>query len=129
MRELKERWIKAKAAEASAAKERRETEDQLTSILNLPAQFEGSKTFNQDDLKMIVIGRMTRKIDSDQLQVIAAEHGISQYLSTLFSWTPKLKMTAWKEAAESITGPLMGAITTKPGRISYTITKEETDNE
>ena len=52
---------------------------------------------------------------------LAAEHGLTDHLSTLFRWKPEINMAIWKAADESITKPLAAAITAKPGRPSFTI--------
>ena len=67
---------------------------------------------------------MNRKVDSDKLQELAAENGLTEHLSTLFRWKPDIDAKAWKAADESITRPLMGAITTTPSRASFVIIKE-----
>jgi len=58
------------------------------------------------------------------VQEIAAEAGLTEHLSSLFRWKPEINMSAWKNADEKITTPLLGGITTTPGRASFTITKE-----
>jgi len=65
---------------------------------------------------------LNRKIDSGKLQDLAAEHGLSDHLSTLFRWKPELDMKSWRNADESITKPLLDAITTTPSRPSFAIT-------
>ena len=64
---------------------------------------------------------MNRKVDVDLLQEIAAEHGLEDHLGSLFRWKPELNVKAWQQADDSITLPLSGAITTKPGRPSFSI--------
>jgi hypothetical protein len=55
------------------------------------------------------------------VQELAAEHGLTDHLSTLFRWKPEINMAIWKASDERITRPLAGAITAKPGRPSFTI--------
>lgn len=123
---LYQEWMQAKEAERIATMERRSIEDRLTSILEVDALQEGSKTIEDGQVKVKVTSRMSRKIDADALQEIAAEHDLSRHLGDLFRWKPELNMAAWKAADESITKPLEAAITTKPGRPSFSIevTKE-----
>lgn len=125
---LYDQWIAAKAAEAEAVETRRRIEDQLTAMLDLASDAEGTTTAKRDGYVIKATCRLTRKVDSDALQAIAAEHGLSEHLSSLFRWKPELSMKEWKAAAPNITGPLSGAITTTAGRPSYTITKEEGNN-
>ena len=122
---LYQQWLQAKETERQAVNARREVEDKLLADLALPTTFEGSKTIKDEGYAVKVTARMSRKIDGDALQEIAAEHGISEHLGSLFRWKPDINARQWKAADESITRPLMDAITTTPGRPSFSITKED----
>ena len=119
-----ESWVEAKAAEAAATKRRREIEDKLVKQLQIPENLEGSKNIEAESFKIKVEGRINRKLNADKLQELAAEHGLTGHLSSLFRWKPEINMTLWKAADRSITAPFLNAITTTPGRPSFTITKE-----
>lgn len=121
---LYQQWIDAKEAERVAVDQRREIEDRLIAMLNV-GEAEGSATIKSDGYKVKVTQRFNRSIDSDLLQEIAAENGLQQHLGSLFRWKPEINATAWKSADESITGPLCQAITTKPGRPSFSIEATE----
>lgn len=123
MIDLYDRWINAKEAERVAVEIRRAIEDELFAQFDV-GDAEGSTTINRDGYKVKVTTRYNRKIDSDLLQEIAAENGFTDYLSTLFRWKPDLDMKAWKAADVYITDILANAITTTPGRPSFSITKE-----
>lgn len=123
MSDLYDRWINAKEAERVAVEVRRAIEDELFAQFDV-GDAEGSTTINRDGYKVKVTTRYNRKIDSDLLQEIAAENGFTDYLSTLFRWKPDLDMKAWKAADVYITDILANAITTTPGRPSFSITKE-----
>lgn len=116
-----EKWLKAKEAERAAVEFRRTLEDEMISALDLPEHGEGTETVKGDGYKVKITYRMNRTINSDQLQEIAAEEGLSQHLGELFRWKPEINAKAWKSASEDITRPLLGAITTKPGRPSFAI--------
>lgn len=119
-------WMQAKEDEKTAIENRRAYEDKLLSLIGVAENFEGTENAEAPGgYKIKVTGRMSRKIDSDKLQELAAEHGLSEHLSSLFRWKPDIDAKAWKAADESITRPLMGAITTTPSRASFTITKEQ----
>ena len=47
------------------------------------------------------------KVNSDKLQELAAEHGLTDHLPSLFRWKPEINMTVWKAADASITTPLL----------------------
>lgn len=123
--ELAREWESAKAAEAKAVAIRRAIEDELTELLALPKDLDGSKNENVGQYKIKVTGRLDRKINSDKLQELAQEAGLSDHLGSLFRWKPEINMTAWKAAHESITAPLLDAITTTAGRPSYAITRKD----
>jgi hypothetical protein len=113
--------MQAKADEKEAVERRRALEDELIKQLKVDEQSEGTILFEYGEFQIKVVGRMNRKIDADQLQDIAAENGLSDHLSNLFNWKPSINMKLWKAADESITRPLLGAITTKAGRPSVSI--------
>lgn len=122
---LFEDWLTAKSEEAAAVSRRREIEDALVETLRVDTTSEGTSTTKVDGYKVRVTTRLGRKVDGDLLQEIAAEHGLSDHLPELFRWKPEVSIKAWKNADESITRPLLGAITTTPGRPGFQITREE----
>lgn len=116
-------WIKAKADEAEATKRRRGIEDLLVKAFEIPENLEGTKNIEAESFKIKIEGRINRKVNADKLQELAAEHGLTEHLSSLFRWKPEINMTLWKAADAAITTPLLDAITATPGRPSFTITK------
>ena len=116
-----EMWLAYKSMEKYATDKRREIEETLLDILNLPVEGEGSQTIKDNDYKVKVTYRMNRTINADLLQEIAAESGLTEHLGSLFRWKPDINAKAWKDAAPEITTPLLDAITTRPGRPSFTI--------
>ena len=117
-------WLRAKSDEKYAIDRRREAEDRLLEKF-APEPFEGLKSISDAGYNIKLTGRMTRKIDSDKLQELAAESGLSDHLGSLFRWTPTINMATWKATDKSITNSLLEAITTKESRPSFSITKEE----
>lgn len=126
MKELIDQWRKFKADEDFSKAERRKVEDQMAAKLAIAEGFEGTVSSKFDDgVVLKVEGRLNRKVDSDKLQEIAAENGLSEHLSSLFRWKPEINATVWKNTDEAITRPLLAAITTTPGRPSFSITIKE----
>jgi hypothetical protein len=121
---LSSMWLMAKTAEATAVADRRNIEDRIREITGLRDDVEGTETIKVTGYKVKVVSRLDRKVDAEKVQDLAAEHGLTAHLSSLFRWKPEINMSAWKSADESITGPLSGAITTKPGRPSFSIEQE-----
>ena len=121
---LHQRWLDAKKLETAAVKDRRELEDLMVKEFAIPKDLDGTTNKEIDGYKVKIEGRINTKIDADKLQMLAAEAGISEHLSSLFRWKPEINAKVWNAAAEVVTGPLLGAITSTPGRPTFTITKE-----
>lgn len=124
LNDLSARWMRAKEIERVAVDERRKIEDQMLSLIGIAETMEGTETVNTDIYKIKVVGRMNRKINADKLNELAIENGLEAHLQNLFRWNPEINAKAWAAADQSITRPLLDAITTTPGRASFTITKE-----
>lgn len=118
-------WEDAKDEERRATARRREAEDKLAEAMKLARNLEGTVKEITTLYEIKVAGRLDHKIDSAKLQALAEEAGLTEHLSSLFRWKPELNMTAWKAAHESITGPLLDAITTTASRPSFSITRKE----
>lgn len=118
-------WVDAKGREQDAIAERRMIEDQMVKEFGWTFYDEKVQTFERDNYVIKMTGRIDRKIDSEKLQEIARENGLSDHLSSLFRWKPEVNMSAWKAADGSITSPLLDAITSKMGRPSFNIVRKE----
>ena len=121
---LYQRWLDAKKLEAAAVAERRELEDEMVKQFGIAKDLDGTVKYEVDGYVIRMEGRINKKIDADKLQMLAAEAGLSEHLSSLFRWKPEINAKVWNAAAEVVTGPLLGAITSTPGRPTFTITKE-----
>lgn len=117
-------WLAAKEAEKAAIERRRQIEDSICQSLMLSEAFEGTKSIECDGYKVKITGRMTRTVDADVLQELAAEFGMTDHLGRLFRWKPEINASAWKATDPILTNALLPAITTKPGRPSFNIEKE-----
>jgi hypothetical protein len=126
LNELSSMWLAAKESERLATEERRKVEDRMLSLIGIAENMEGTENaLTESGFAIKVVGRMTRKVDAELVQEIASEHGLTDHLSTLFRWKPELNAAAWKATDQSITNPLLAAITTTPGRPSFSITKKD----
>lgn len=123
MTALIEQWKNLKETEKDIIDARRDVEDRLLAYVKVKP--EGTETTDIAGAIIKVTTRLNRKIDADLLQEIAAENGTTDQLGTLFRWKPDLNMQAWKAADQSITTPLLDAITTTQGRPSFNITIKE----
>ena len=118
-------WLAAKRAEAEAIANRRAIEDAIKAAASIPETLDGTSTLQAVGYTIKVVGRIDRKVDADLVQELAAEHGLTEHLGSLFRWKPEINSAVWKAADESITRPLAAAITAKPGRPSFSITVKE----
>lgn len=120
-----EQWLEAKERERVAIADRRGFEDLMVKEYAIPENFDGTRNFNFDQFEIKIEGRITKKVDSEKLQDLAAEHGLSDHLPTLFRWKPEVNAAAWKNADASITAPLLDAITSTSNRPTFKITVKE----
>jgi len=118
-------WVSSKLAEADAMQKRRRFEDLIVEALEIPESLDGTENFDIGQYKLKIVGRLNRKIDAEKLAEIAKEYGLSDHLQSLFRWKAEMNVTAWKSAAEAITRPLLDAVTTEPGRPSFSIQIKE----
>lgn len=119
-----QRWIDAKNEEAKAVATRRSLEDEMVALFGIPKNLDGTVKREIDGFVIKTEGRINKKIDSDKLQLLAIEAGLTEHLSSLFRWKPEINSKAWNAASEAVTKPLLDAITSTPGRPTFTITKE-----
>lgn len=118
-------WEAAKALEKQAVTDRRNAEDNMVKALAVAKDLDGTKNFMLNEYKVSVVGRIDRKVDSDKVQELAAEHGLEEHLASLFRWKPEINSSVWSSTSEEITKLLLPAITSKPGRPSFTITLQD----
>lgn len=124
MNTLYQRWLDAKKLEAAAVTERRQLEDQMAAEFAIPKDLDGTMKREIDGYVIKMEGRINKKIDADKLQMLAAEAGLSEHLSSLFRWKPEINSKVWNAAADAVTKPLLDAITSTPGRPTFSITKD-----
>lgn len=121
LKQLAADWLRAKEVERMAVEERRQLEDRMKSLIGIAENLEGTETAIPTGYTIKVTGRIDRKVDADLVQELAAEHGLTEHLSSLFRWKPEINLTQWRNASELITKALAPAITAKPGRPSFSI--------
>jgi len=117
-------WRQAKEQEQEAQFNRRAYEDMIVKLLEIPESLDGTVTHGQ----VKITGRIDRKVDADLLQELANAAGLSDHLPALFRWKPEINKRAWDAADTSITGPLLGAITSKPGRPSFALVTDKKES-
>lgn len=125
MNELAQMWLRAKQAEKDATEDRRIIEDYIKKLASISDQLDSTEAVSASNFEIKIEGRVDRKVDGDKVWALATEHGLTDHLEKLFRWKPEINMSVWKSTDVSITGPLAGAITAKPGRPSFKITSKD----
>ena len=97
----------------------------MVAAMKIKADAEGTVKQEAGPWEVKVVTRFNRKIDADLAQEIAAENGYTDHLASLFRWKPEINAAAWKAANPEITRALTRAITTTPGRPSFSIEQKD----
>ena len=118
-------WLEYKEQERVAIENRRIVEDAMKSIIGIQDNLDGTQTEEKNRYIIKVVGRIDRKVDADKVQELAAEHGLTAHLASLFRWKPEINLKAWKDAEPTVTDKLAQAVTTTPGKIGIKIEEEE----
>jgi hypothetical protein len=122
--DLSQEWMEAKEAEREAVEKRRLIEDELVRLLEVDQTVDHTRKIDADPFIIKIACRINRKVDGDLAQEIAAEHDMQDYLGLLFRWKPELSKTAWDGVGDNVKQVFARAVTSTPGRPSFTIIKE-----
>ena len=122
-------WRVAKQLEQEAVHRRREIEDQIKTFIGFDESREGNVALPFDGGRVIVTARLDRKVDGTLVRQLARAHNLDEYLHELFRWKAELELRAWKKAPEHITQIFAPAITTKPGRATFSLELEKGDEQ
>ena len=125
LQQLSEEWMEAKAVEKDAVEKRRLIEDEISRLLEIQLDDDHARTIGAEPFVLKIACRINRKVDGELAQEIAAEHDMHDYLSLLFRWKPELNKSVWDGVGDNVKQVFSRAITSTPGRPSYTITKEK----
>lgn len=118
-------WANYKREEEEAVAARRKVEDEIVRLIEIDPTKEGTINIEAGSYQIKLVSRLNRKVNSELLQEIAAEHNLDNQLTQLFRWKAEIDQKAWKMADESIVSKLGQAVTTTAGRPSFQITKEQ----
>ena len=116
-------WRVAKQLEQKATHRRREIEDQIKAFIGFDENREGNVALPFDGGRVVVTARLDRKVDAQLARQLAAENHLEDWLDRIFRWKPELEVRAWRKAPEYITQIFAPAITTKPGRATFSLEK------
>jgi hypothetical protein len=123
--QLIETWTQCKKAEQMSVETRRKVEDRISELLEINPNKEETVNLGVSGYKVKIVSRLSRKVDSDLLQEVAAEHGMEALLSSMFRWKADVDIKSWKSATPEVQNVLSKAITTTAGRPSFSVTIEE----
>jgi hypothetical protein len=124
LQQLSAEWVEAKEAERDATERRRLIEDEMVRLLEVQPTDEHTRKVEAKPFTIKIACRISRKVDGDMAQEIAAENDMQDHLALLFRWKPELSMTAWNGVGDNVKQVFARAITATPGRPSFTITLE-----
>jgi len=116
-------WRVAKQLEQEAVLRRRSIEDEIKAAIGFDERREGSETLPFNGGRMVITARLDRKVDGTLVRQLARTHNLDEYLHKLFRWKAELELRAWRKAPEHITQVFAPAITTKPGRATFSLEK------
>jgi hypothetical protein len=125
LEQLVETWTQCKKAEQMSVETRRKIEDRISEMLEINPNKEETVNLGVSGYKVKIVSRLSRKVDSDLLQEVAAEHGMEALLSSMFRWKADVDVKSWKSATPEVQNVLSKAITTTAGRPSFSVTIEE----
>ena len=117
-------WLECKETERRAIDRRRKIEDAMSVLISVRDTDEGVKTSELNQHVVKVTTRLNKTVDAGIAQEIAAEHGLEEYLGNVFRWKPEVNVAAWKAVGDNVRTVLSKAVTVKPGRPTYAITKK-----
>lgn len=120
-----ESWLLAKETEKIATEKRRLAEDRMLSLIGVPENLAGTHHAAAPGYRIKITGRIDKKVDADLLQQAAQENDLMDVLSHLFRWKAEINSSAWSACSDQIKSILAPAITSKPGRPSFNIEKED----
>ena len=116
-------WRVSKQLEQEAVLRRRNIEDEIKAAIGFDERREGSETLPFNGGRMVITARLDRKVDGTLVRQLARTHNLDEYLHKLFRWKAELELRAWRKAPEHITQVFAPAITTKPGRATFSLEK------
>ena len=124
LQKLSVEWLEAKEAERDATERRRLIEDEMVRLLEVQQTDEHTRKVEAEPFTIKIACRISRKVDGDMAQEIAAENDMQDHLALLFRWKPELSMAAWNAVGDNVKQVFARAITATPGRPSFTIIKD-----
>ena len=130
--ELTRQLYKCKQAEAEIKQNRMALEDQLARELQVPEQWEGSKTIGVeqgDERYKVKITRKMNTVIDGKLTSFAAEKGLTDYLGVVFRWKPELNKKEWDGANENVRAAFSEVVIQKPGKPSFLVTLSDSNKE
>jgi len=104
-------WSVQKAREKDAVYARRNIEDRIAALLEVPETFTGTKRVGP----VKIVGKMTKRVDADKLAEIAVKGGLQDEAQRCFRWKAEIV------SKEKMNPAFESAITTKPARLAITI--------
>ena len=132
---LCEKWNKSKELEEAidtarklVVEERRAIEDQLKELFEMDEFSDDAIVFSVQGFTIKILPRLTYSVDSNRVDELSEEHGLSEHLDKFFYSHRTLNIKNWKSADDRFSS-LSEAISIKSSRPSFKITSEKKQTE
>lgn len=122
--ELVAELYRVKQDEQNVRNKRMALESELARVIDVPDDWEGTKTNTVGDYKVKLMRKMNVKIDGAKLTELASQHNLAPLLNTCFRWKPELNKREWDKVEADIKTKLSEAMEVTPGKASFIVTPE-----
>lgn len=119
LKDLSAQWLEAKEQERAAVERRRVLEDEMRKMLKISEAEEGTIKHVADCYIIKANCRINRKIDPERFLLLANQANIN--VQEFTRWKCELIMSAWKKQSDEVQKALSSAITSEPGRPTFSI--------
>ena len=125
--ELVKAAYRLKAEETEIKARRLRVEEYLAAALQVPDQWEGSRTVDIGQYKVKVMQKLNTRIDKDLTTFARANH-LEGYLGAIFRWKPEIDKKKWDNAPEQVRAAFSEVVIQTPSKASFTITPIKEEN-
>ena len=119
LKALSDQWLEAKTLERDAAERRRLIEDEMRKAMKIAQDEDGTVKQKVDGYVIKANCRINRKVDPEKLLTLADAAGIN--IQPFTRWKAELIMSGWKEQSDEVRSILAPAITSEPGRPTFSV--------
>lgn len=119
--EITRRLYVAQAAEKAAKDARVAIEKELEEAFGVPAGWEGTRTTDVGEFKVVAKRANYTKVDAAMLEQITAANNLGNVTKDTFRFKAEVNKKAWAALTPYTQGLYAPAITTTPGKMSFSV--------